>query len=118
MSNIFNDDRCDAILLVDTSNVFSILKRKAMMHNLGITCPVIARYVRNTYTIPPRIILAGENEVMSEEGTTQADPIAMTIYALALSVLQQKINYKSTSIKQVGFADDLSGGSKVQDVKK
>jgi len=118
MSNIFKDDSCEAVLLVDASNAFNTLNRKAMMHNIGIICPAIARYVRNTYTVAPRLIVAEEKEVRSEEGTTQGDPIAMAIYALAISVLQQKISYKSTSVKQVGFADDLSGGGKVQDVKK
>lgn len=42
----------------------------------------------------------------------------MVIYALALSVLQQKFNYKSTSIKQVGFENDLSLVGKIQDAKK
>ncbi|KAG0718946.1 hypothetical protein GWK47_051511 [Chionoecetes opilio] len=51
------------------------------------------------------------------EGTTQGDPVAMAMYALGLSVLQDGISYEKTHVKQVAYADALSGAGKITDLK-
>ncbi|KAG0712434.1 hypothetical protein GWK47_018463 [Chionoecetes opilio] len=51
-------------------------------------------------------------------GTTQGDPVAMAMYALGLSVLQDVISYENTHVKQVAYADDLTGAGKITDKKK
>ncbi|KAG0710229.1 hypothetical protein GWK47_023244 [Chionoecetes opilio] len=52
------------------------------------------------------------------EGTTQGDPVAMAMYALGLSVLKDVISYEKTHVKQVAYADDLSGAGKITDLKE
>ena len=78
-------------------------------------------YIDNTYKNPTHLFISnnkGEVQVLkSMEGTTQGDPVAMAMYALALSVLQSEIAYEKTRVKQVAYADDLSGAGKVSDLK-
>ncbi|KAG0726956.1 hypothetical protein GWK47_035604 [Chionoecetes opilio] len=42
----------------------------------------------------------------------------MAMYALGLSVLQEEISYEKTQVKQVTYADDLTGAGKITDLKK
>ena len=118
MRNIFNEEDCEAVLLIDASNAFNTINRKAMLHNIGIICPVMSKFVENTYKVAPRLILSEGNDIKSNEGTTQGDPIAMAVYALGLSVLQRKIDQQHTGAKHVAFADDIAGAGSLQAVKK
>ena len=96
-----------------------------MLHNIGIKCPTLALYAENTYKNPSDLYIENttkENNsrvtvIKSKEGTTQGDPIAMAMYAIGLSVLQDKISYDKTRVKQVAYADDLSGAGKITDLK-
>ena len=59
----------------------------------------------------------------SEEGTTQGDPIAMALYALAtmpllLMVLEITAQFPDNSVKMVGYADDFTTGGTVTSIKK
>ena len=114
---IFADKECEAVLLIDASNAFNTLNRQAMMHNISVLCPTLATYVKNTYEIAPRLFVAKDLELKSEEGTTQGDPIAMAAYALGLSVLQNKISQNNTGAKHIAYADDLVGAGKLQEIK-
>ena len=118
MREIYNEDECEAVILIDASNAFNTLNRKAMLHNIGIICPSISNFVKNTYMAAPRLIISKGNDLTSKEGTTQGDPIAMAIYALGLSALQMKIDYEHTGAKHVAYADDLAGAGSLRDVKK
>ncbi|KAG0715173.1 hypothetical protein GWK47_012557 [Chionoecetes opilio] len=40
----------------------------------------------------------------------------MAMYALGMSVLQDVIAFEKTKVKQVAYADDLSGAGKLQDL--
>ena len=42
MKEIFDENECDAVLLVDTDNAFNRINRKVMLHNIRITRPIIA----------------------------------------------------------------------------
>ena len=118
MREIYNDPKCEAVLLIDASNAFNTLNRKAMLHNIGIVCPTISNFVENTYKIAPRLIISRGMELRSNEGTTQGDPIAMAVYALGLSVLQRKIDFENTGAKHVAYADDIAGAGSLEAVKK
>ena len=47
----------------------------------------------------------------SSEGTTQGDPLAMTMYGLAVLLLIKKL---AEEAKQVWYADDATGGGKLE----
>ena len=49
MSNIFKEESTDGILLVDASNAFNSFNRQVMLHNIRITCPLIATFIINSY---------------------------------------------------------------------
>ena len=114
---IFADKECEAVLLVEASNAFNTLNRQAMMHNIRVLCPTLATYVKNTYEVAPRLFVAKDLELRSEEGTTQGDPIAMGANALGLSVLQSKISQNNTGAKHIAYAEDLVGAEKLQVIK-
>ena len=50
----------------------------------------------------------GGKELLSAEGTTQGDPVAMSLYAVSLQPLIAH-RQTSSSAKQCWFADDASG---------
>ena len=84
MSQIFNEEDSEAVLLIDASNAFNAVNRKLFLHNVSVICPEIAVFVRNCYSLPSRLFIIGRSELKSCEGTTQGDPAAMAIYAIAI----------------------------------
>ena len=80
MRDIFAEEDTDAVLLIDASNAFNSLNRKALLHNIQYLCPPLSTYVRNCYGRPARLFITGGKEIESKEGTTQGDPTAMPAY--------------------------------------
>ena len=46
---------------------------------------------------------------MSTEGTTQGDPLAMVMYALAVTPLIRHLRSSDPAVSQVWYADDATG---------
>jgi hypothetical protein len=67
----------------------------------------------NTYQAPVRLFVPGGAEIESSEGITQGDPLAMAMYALAVTPLTHK-----PTVKQVWFADDSLGGGKIISLRR
>ena len=84
LSDIYSRDSTDAILLVDASNAFNALNRKALLHNIRYVCPPMATYIRNCYTTSSRLFITGGCEISSSEDTTQGDPFEMPAYAVGI----------------------------------
>lgn len=78
MSQVFEEEGTDGILLIDASNAFKQMNRSAASHSIQITSKEMAHYVINTYRSPFRLFICGET--LSQEGTTQEDPLAMPWY--------------------------------------
>ena len=114
VKSIFTDDETDAVLLVDADNAFNKINRKVMLHNIRIICPVIATYVINSYYINARLFVSGGVEIESSEGTTQGDPTAMPLYALASIPLLNAIS--TSNSKHSAYADDLSCAGKIKNL--
>ena len=94
MNDIFEEEETDAILLVDASNAFNALNRAVMLHNIKYLCPSMAIYIRNCYSTSSRLFVAGK-EILSSEGITQGDPVAMPVYAVGISsIISHKCNRK------------------------
>ena len=64
---------------------------QAALHNIQVICPVISTILNNTYKAPVRMFVAGGGEIASREGTTQGDPLAMAMYALAITPLIKRL---------------------------
>ena len=83
ISDFFARDDTDAVLLVDADSAFNQLNRKAALHNIGVLCPALSTILKNTYSMPAQLFVGGE-VILSEEGTTQGDPLAMPMYAIGV----------------------------------
>ena len=111
-----NSDNSDAVLLVDASNAFNALNRAATLHNIRVSCPSIATYAINTYREPARLFIVGGQELKSAEGTTEGDPLGMSLYAINLQPLITRLQVKNTA-SQCWYADDATGCGSLKDVK-
>ena len=49
MRTIFEDEQCEAVILVDASNAFNALNRNVALNNVQYTCPHFATILINTY---------------------------------------------------------------------
>ena len=86
MHSLFQSSDTQAVLLADTSNAFNSLNRRVSPHNLHFTCPPLAVTVSNVYREASSLFIVGQS-LLSEEGTTQGDPLAMAMYALSTTSL-------------------------------
>ena len=105
MHDVFQDEETEGILLADASNAFNRLNRAVCLRNVQHLCPSLAPTVINSYRQPARLFVGGEC-IMSSEGTTQGDPIAMPMYAIGVVPLLQSI--ATEGAVQACFADDSS----------
>ena len=113
---LFEHDNSDAVLLMDASNAFNSLNRAAALHNIRVLCPSIATYAINTYREPARLFIVGGQKLRSSEGTTQGDPLAMSLYAISLQPLITRLQVKSAA-SQCWYADDATGCGSLGNVK-
>ena len=116
MRELFEHDNSDAVLLIDASNAFNSLNRAAALHNIRVLCPSIATYAINTDREPARLFIVGGQELRSSEGTTQGDPLAMSLYAISLQPLITRLQVRSAA-SQCWYADDAAGCGSLGDVK-
>ena len=85
MSDIFQEETTDALLLMDADNAFNSLCPTVLLHNIQYLCPPMSVYIRNCYDVPSRLFLFGGTEILSSEGTTQGDSLAMPVYAIVIT---------------------------------
>ena len=110
MHDVFNSSDTDGVLLVDASNTFNSLNREVCLRNVQHLCPSLAAYAINTYRQATRLFVGGES-IMSSEGTTQGDPIAMPLYTTAVLPLLRSV--ATEGVTQAWYADDACAGGKL-----
>ena len=76
--------------------------------------PSLAVVATNSYRGDPDMYIE-EETIQSTEGTTQGDPLSMSIYGIAILPLIKKLN---STCKQLWFADDASAGGKIECLKE
>ena len=113
MRDIFEDSNTHAALLVDATNAFNLVNRQAALHNISVLCPSFSTILRNTYGAPIRLFVTGEGELASTEGTTQGDPLAMAMYALAVTPLINSLRHHQPDVSQAWFADDVTAAGQL-----
>jgi len=105
MRTIFESEGTDAVLLIDASNAFNCLNRAVALHNVQVTCPILATYLVNTYRHPTKLFIAGGKTILTMEGTTQGDPLAMPWYSLSTTkntpIIHQEYTQYIPNIQQV-----------------
>lgn len=112
VDSLFQQEETEAILLVDASNAFNSLNRLSALHNIRRLCPSLATALINTYRAPTELFVDGK-VLYSSEGTTQGDPLAMPMYALATIPLIKKLHHHLVDVSQVWYADDASAAGKI-----
>ena len=116
MKLIFEQESTDGVILVDASNASNWLNRKAALHNIRIKCPEFSTVLINTYRLPVRMFIQNGGKILSVEGATQVDNLAMSFYALGTSILLDRLKLISPTASQVNLADDIAGAGKILDL--
>ena len=111
---MFDDENTEAVLLVDASNAFNNLNRQAALHNIQTLCPPLATVLINTYRFDTQLFI-DKTFILSQEGTTQGDPLAMSMFALASIPLINTLMSHS-SAKQVWYADDAAAAGGIKEL--
>ena len=121
MKDIFADEDTEAVLLIDAANAFNSINREAFLHNIKVICPEIAIFVSNCYAKSSRLFVIGGIEISSAEGTTQGDPMAMAIYAVAiiplLLMVLQITDQLPGKTKSEAYADDFTAAGSLENLK-
>ena len=76
------EKECEAVILVDADNAFNRLNRKVAPHNISRSCPSLYQYLYNGYKAAAKLHLGDGTHILSEEGVTQGDNLAMAKYAI------------------------------------
>ena len=124
MREMFEEEGAEAVLLVDAENAFNNLNRKAALHNIKQICPSFYQYLANTYQLPAKLLIVDQNgcndDILSEEGSTQGDVPAMAMYATGTKPLLDKLMTVVDQMlcKQVWYADDSGCTGKLREMKK
>ena len=77
-------------------------------------CHPFATVLTNIYRIASNLFIDGPS-ILSQEGTTQGDPLAMPMYAISLIPVIQRLRGIA---KQVWYADDAAAGGSLRQLKK
>ena len=114
MRDVFSTENGKDALLVDASNAFNSVNCQAALHNISM--PYLAFYIILIYSTAIRLFVVGEGEIPSTEGTTQGDPLAMAMYALAVVPLIRQLHTVVPDVRQVWFADDATAAGSLSSI--
>ena len=115
LAKVFSSLDAEAVVLVDASNAFNSLNRQQALRNKPVLCPSLACVVVNFYRAAAPLFVGGE-VIYSREGTTQGDPLAMAIFAIAVRPLIDRLTMAQAT--QIWFADDAASGGKLQALRR
>ena len=113
MRELFKSPEIEVIIPVDATNSFNSLNRQATLRNIHHLCAPLSKILINTYLEDVCLFIDGET-LLSQEGITQGDSLAMAMYAIVVTPLIHQIKQETT--KQVWFADDATAGGKLTNV--
>lgn len=94
----------EAMIFVDAANAFN---RQVALRNTQAICPALAPILITTYHSSSWLFADGEC-MLTKEGTTQGDPLAMAMYAIGAQPLIHRLD---SIAKQVWYVDDSAAGS-------
>ena len=119
MHNFYQEDWCEVVLLVDADNAFNSLNRKYALENIKQLCPSIYRYIHNTYQKDSKLFLEDGSEILSQEGTTQGDSVAMAMYGIGIRPLIDNLAElcEENQLGQIRYAADSGGAGKLLKLK-
>ena len=79
------------IMLQHSTQMHSIhIAKQPYIRNIHHFCPALSKVLVNTYREDIQLFIKGE-VILSQEGTTQGEPLAMAMYAIAISLLSSTV---------------------------
>ena len=90
LTDIFENDKCETIIFIDASNAFNLMNHQVALQSIQKIFPLLAPVIINTYHTPSNLFI-DEDVIMSREGATQGDPLAMAFYTIATIPLIDKL---------------------------
>ena len=114
MECIFAEDDTEAMILVDSTYAFNRLNRQVTLVNCEVICPALSPILINTYRNNSWLLIDGQC-MLSKEGTTQGEPLAMAMYAIGTQPLIRRLD---GIVKQVLYADDSAAGSSLERLRR
>jgi hypothetical protein len=117
-----SDEEEWGFLLVDASNAFNEGNRLLMLWTVRHEWPSGARYVFNCYRhFAILVIRNGYDDqfltILSKEGVTQGDPLAMVMYGVGLLPLIRILKKTVPDLHQPWYADDAGAGGTFQNIR-
>ena len=121
----FEQENCEAVLLIDASNAFNSLNRHVALHTVRELCPSFHCFLENCYKSPTELFVVDQDKnkeiIRGGEGATQGDPCAMAMYSISIQPLVQHLAVNQDPVlppaKQAWFADDGTGGGSILQLK-
>ena len=104
----------EGILLTHAKNAFNVLNRRSALENVKALCPSLHVALQNSYSHLSHLYI-GKTTIMSQEGTTQGDLLAMAVYGIAILPLITRLH--NDSITQKWYCDDGSVVVKLTDIR-
>ena len=98
MHQVYQSSSTEAVILVDACNALNSLNRESALRNIQHLCPPLAKILVNTYQDDVQLFI-DEDILLSQEGTTQGDSLAMAMYAVAITPFIRSL--EDDEIKQV-----------------
>ena len=115
LGDLFNEHKGNGwgVLLIDASNAFNSLNRKAALWNARHLWPRGCRFIFNCYKAWSTLVVNGSSTFLySKEGVTQGDPLSLAFYAISVLPLIRALK-DTKSWTQAWYADDASCASEL-----
>ena len=76
------------------------MNQQTALHNIQCIRPPLVTVLINTCQNPSRLFITGGDEILSKEGTTQGDNLAVSFYGLGTKPLLDKLSEQVPQVKQ------------------
>lgn len=106
-----NTGDCEVLLKIDVKNAFNSVNRDALLSEIKSNIPELYNYLLHCYADPTNLMYRS-NELSSEVGCQQGDPLGPAIFSLAINPIIQNLASKFN----VWYLDDGTLGGDVDSV--